>query len=78
MERYLKPVRVHEQEGGPCDGEPHNLGDTVARFEEETRRSPFEFVEAWRSGEIQDTSENARAAIEALALREALQQPSAV
>lgn len=78
MERYLHPVRVLEEEGSPRDGEPHNLGDTLARFEEQTGRRPGDFVEAWRSGEIEDNSENARIAIEALALREVLQQPSAL
>lgn len=78
LERYLNPVRILEEAGAPRDGEPHNLGDSVARFEEHAGHSPVEFVEAWRSGKIQDTPENARLAIEALALREALQQPSTV
>jgi len=36
-----------------------------------------DYAAAWREGEIEDTPQNAREAIEALALREAL-QPSAV
>jgi excisionase family DNA binding protein len=78
MERYLNPLRVLEEVGAPQDGEPHNLADSVARFEERAGCSPSAFVETWRSGQVEDTSQNARLAIEALALREALQQPSAV
>ncbi len=36
-----------------------------------------DYAAAWREGEIEDTLQNARATIEALALREAM-QPSAV
>ena len=78
MDRYLHPVQVLEDEGSPRDGEPHNLGDTLARFEEQAGCSPSDFVDAWKSGAIEDNSENARLAIEALALRETLQQPSAL
>jgi hypothetical protein len=35
---------------------------------------PFEFVEAWRHGDIEDTPENAERAIDALALRALLQR----
>ena len=52
--------------------EAHALADRVARFEERTGKEIGEFIEQWRSGQIQDTPENAREAIEALALREAL------
>jgi len=76
MERYLSPVRVLEKRGAPRDGEPTNLGDRVARFEQESGRSAAQYVQAWRSGEVDDTPENAHLAIEALALRAALEQPS--
>ena len=51
-------------------------GDLRARardFKAHTGRSPAEYAAAWREGEIEDTPRNARAAIEALALREAMQ-----
>jgi excisionase family DNA binding protein len=76
VERYLNPTRVLQAGEAPRDGEPHNLEDRVARFEEETDRSPADYVQAWRSGEIDDTAENARLAIEALALRATLEQPT--
>jgi excisionase family DNA binding protein len=76
MERYLNPVRLLEEQGPPRDGEPPHLEDRVARFEEESGRSPAEYVHAWRSGEVDDTAENARLAIEALALRAELEQSS--
>jgi len=78
MDRYLNPTRLLEDEGVPRDQEPHNLGDRVARFEAETGRSPADYVKVWRSGDIDDTPENARLAIEALALRVALEQPAVV
>ena len=77
MERYLNPTQLLEDEGAPRDGEPHKLGDRLARFEEQAGRSPADYVQAWRSGEIDDTPENARLAIEALALRAVLEQPAA-
>jgi excisionase family DNA binding protein len=43
-------------------------------FEELVGADPFEFVEAWRRGEIDDTPENAERAIDALALRALLQR----
>jgi hypothetical protein len=36
----------------------------------------FEFVEAWKRGEIEDTAQNAERAIDALALRALLQRAS--
>ncbi len=42
-------------------------------FQARTGRSPADFAEAWRAGKIEDTPQNTRDAIEALALREALQ-----
>ena len=76
MERYLAPTSVLDQTAAPDDEEPHGLGNRVARFEEETGHSPSGYVEAWRAGEIDDTPQNARLAIEALALRAVLDQPS--
>jgi excisionase family DNA binding protein len=77
IERYLTPTRLLDEDGVPRDGEPHGLGDRVARFEEEAGCSPRDYAERWRSGDIDDTPANARLAIEALALRAALEQPSA-
>jgi excisionase family DNA binding protein len=76
IDRYLNPTSMLEAQGAPRDGEPHNLQDRVARFEERSGRAPADYVLAWRSGEIDDDAENARLAIEALALRAALEQPS--
>jgi len=76
MERYLSPMRVLQERGAPPDGEAHDLGARVVHFEQECGRSPVEYVRAWRTGEVDDTPENARLAIEALALRAALEQPS--
>jgi excisionase family DNA binding protein len=78
MERYLNPTQLLDEASAPRDGEPNNLGESVARFEEHAGCSPAEYVEAWRSGRIDDTPANARLAIEALALRAALEQPLGV
>jgi excisionase family DNA binding protein len=74
MERYLTPTRLFEEEGAPRDGEPHGLSDRVARFEEAAGCAPREYAERWRSGDIEDTPDTARLAIEALALRAVLEQ----
>jgi len=42
------------------------------------RRTPADFAAAWREGKIEDTPQNAREAIEALALREAMQPTATV
>lgn len=55
------------------------LGEAVERsaaFEAATGRSPLAFIEAWKAGEIADTPEHAELAIDALALRAALQRRS--
>ena len=76
MERYLTPTRLLTDDSIPRDGEPHGLADRVARFEEETGSTPGTYVKQWRSHGIEDTPANARLAIEALALRAALEQPT--
>jgi uncharacterized protein with PIN domain len=53
------------------------FADTALRIEPiteaRTSHTPAEFAAAWREGKIEDTPQNARDAIEALALREATQ-----
>jgi excisionase family DNA binding protein len=56
---------------------PEHLDDRARDFETRTGRTPAEFAAAWRSGKIEDTPANSREAIEALALREALQPRAA-
>ncbi len=58
-------VEPHEQ--------PQDLDARVREFEARTGRTPAEFAAAWREGKIEDTPQNAQDAIEALALREAMQ-----
>lgn len=65
LERYLE----REPAAGP---EEAKLGKRVEAFRARSGREPGSFVDAWRSGEIEDTPENAEVAIEALALRTAL------
>ena len=74
MERYLTPTTLLEHRGAPRDVEPRGLQDRAAQFEAQTGVSPREYVDRWRSSEIEDTPDNADLAIEALALRAALEQ----
>jgi excisionase family DNA binding protein len=46
----------------------------LAGFEERTGQDPAGFLEAWKSGVIPDTPDNAELAIDALALRAVLQR----
>lgn len=48
------------------------LSKRVEAFREANGKDPGSFVDAWRSGKIEDTPENAEVALEALALRTAL------
>ena len=45
-----------------------------AAFEDAVGIDPFEFVEAWKHGDIEDTPKNAERAIDALTLRELLRR----
>ncbi|MGC1852359.1 MAG: helix-turn-helix domain-containing protein [Solirubrobacterales bacterium] len=65
LERYLEREPTSDREAGPVE-------ERVKAFRRANGRDPGPFVDAWRSGEIKDTPENAEVAIEALALRTAL------
>jgi len=58
--------------------QPHDLDARTQEFQARTGRTPTEFATAWREGTIEDTPQNARDAIEALALRETLQPTATV
>ncbi len=65
LERYL--------DREPTVGlEAASLEEKVESFRKANGKGPDSFVDAWRSGEIEDTPDNAEVAIEALALRTAL------
>lgn len=64
LERYLE----REPTG---DSKVASLGERAGAFRKANGTDPGSFVEAWRSGEIEDTPENAEVALEALALRTA-------
>jgi excisionase family DNA binding protein len=50
------------------------LESRLAGFESRTGCDPFEFIAAWKRGDIEDTPENAEVAMDALALRSVLQR----
>jgi excisionase family DNA binding protein len=64
LERYLEREPAAESDGA--------LDARVEAFRERHGKDPGSFVDAWRSGEVEDTPENAEVALEALALRTAL------
>ena len=64
LERYLEREPAAESDGA--------LDARVEAFRERQGKDPASFVDAWRSGEVEDTPENAEVALEALALRTAL------
>lgn len=65
LERYLEREPAAESEAA-------SLEERAEAFREKSGKDPGSFVDAWRSGEIEDTPANAEVAIEALALRMAL------
>jgi excisionase family DNA binding protein len=65
LERYLEREPAAEPTAASVDAR-------VEAFRERQGKDPGPFVDAWRSGEIEDTPENAEVALEALALRTAL------
>jgi len=65
LERYLEREPTE-------DSKATSLGERVEAFRKANGKDPGAFVDAWRSGEIEDSPENAEAALEALALRTAL------
>ena len=66
MERYLEREPAAEPDRDDA------LDERVGVFRKENGKDPDSFVDAWRSGEIEDTPDNAEIAIEALALRTAI------
>jgi excisionase family DNA binding protein len=65
LERYLERGPTSDREAAPVE-------ERVEAFRKANGKDPGSFVDAWRSGEIEDTPANAEVAIEALALRTAL------
>ncbi len=65
LERYLEREPAAEPDAAA-------LRKRAAAFREQHGKDPSAFVDAWRSGEIEDTPDNAEVALEALALRTAL------
>ena len=66
LERYLEREPAAEPDGDDA------LDRRVEGFRKENGKDPDVFVDAWRSGELEDTPDNAEIAIEAIALRTAI------
>ena len=75
-------VRAREDEAATASREVDTGADSPeaelesrrTAFEDAVGMDPFEFVEAWKHGDIEDTPKNAERAIDALALRALLQR----
>ena len=70
LERYLDREPT-------VDLEATSLEEKVETFRKANGKDPDSYVDAWRRGGIEDTSENAEVALEALALRTALARQQA-
>jgi excisionase family DNA binding protein len=82
LEAYLRSLRTSPPETAGTDRTTTSAsGDVASRlaaFQAATGGGPSAYIDAWKSGEIADTPEHAELAIDALALRAALQhQPLA-
>jgi excisionase family DNA binding protein len=77
FQAYLRSLHQPLRETTAADREilqvPAEIASRLVDFEELTSRDPFVYVEAWKRGEIPDTPENADYAMDALALRTAIQ-----
>lgn len=72
LERFLDRRPEPGEESDP------ELARRIASLKGRTGHDPHEFARLWRAGEIEDTPEQAQAAIEALALRAAIDRERAV
>jgi excisionase family DNA binding protein len=72
--REAEAATAGREVGTGTDSPEAELESRRAAFEDAVGMDPFEFVEAWRHGDIEDTPENAERAIDALALRALLQR----
>jgi len=72
--REVEAATAGEAVGRGADSPAAELESRRAAFKDAAGMDPFEFVEAWRHGDIEDTPENAERAIDALALRALLQR----
>jgi excisionase family DNA binding protein len=81
FEAYLRSLhgRPHAPDatGRVAASAPGEVASRLAAFQAATGGDPFAYLDAWKSGEIADTAENAENAMDALALRAVLQRESA-
>jgi excisionase family DNA binding protein len=82
FEAYLRSLHASSLEMRPADRAstdvPGAIASRLAAFQTATGRDPSAYLDAWKSGEIADIPEHAELAMDALALRAAIQrQPMA-
>lgn len=83
FEVYKQRLETIHGEDAVVSAEPSadvesEIESRLAGFKDRTGLDPFEFVDRWRAGEIDDTTENAELAIDALALRAVIQRRPAL
>ncbi len=77
FEAYLRSLEATPRADAAPTPDEHadthgEVSSRVAAFQAVTGRDPFAYLAAWKSGEIEDNAENAERAMDALALRAAL------
>lgn len=76
FEAYLRSLQADASDRPHGDrrsaGMRAQIESRLAEFRSQTGREPAAYIDAWKSGAIPDTAENAELAMDALALRTAL------
>ena len=81
FEAYLRSLHAEAHDRRP--GEPRSpapraeIESRLAEFRSQAGRDPSAYLDAWKSGAIPDTAENAELAMDALALRAVLDRAPA-
>jgi excisionase family DNA binding protein len=75
LEAYIRSLhRSPRETAGTMTSVSGDVASRLAAFQAATGGDPSAYLDAWKSGEIADTPEHAELAIDALALRAALQR----
>jgi excisionase family DNA binding protein len=79
-EAYLRSLHASSHDTDVANRDVGDVGAEIksrlAGFEAQTGKDPFAYLDAWKSGAISDTPDNAERAMDALALRAVLQRES--
>lgn len=74
LDAYQRRIQAGERDTPTADG-PADLAELREQFEHETGHSPLEWERRWKADTLEDSPENMRLTIRALALRAAEHTP---